>query len=114
MQQRVFATGPSRMRLVAVLAFALVFAGGCVGDDDDDDNATPDGGSDTDTGDWVCPDVEWGSGMSTGNAVSNWAMSGFIDGDLDGVVEQEQVDFTLEDIHCTGQQSLVVMWGDTS
>lgn len=83
---------------------------------DDDDSGGTDGGTDTDadTDTGPCSEVEWGSGLKTGDAVSNWVQSGYIDGDLDGVVEQEEVEFDLDLIHCSGKESMVIVYGDTS
>jgi hypothetical protein len=81
------------------------------GDDDDDDGDTE---SEEDTGTGECSQVAWGGGCSVGNPVGNWSItSGYMDSDLDGVIEEEEVSFTLEEIHCAGVQSLVFVAGDT-
>lgn len=81
-------------------------------DSDTDSDADTDSDSDTDTGE--CSQVEWRSGLEVGQPVADWQHYGFIDGDDDGFVEEDEVSFTLWQIHCTGKQSLVVMVGDTS
>jgi hypothetical protein len=81
---------------------------------DDDDGASDDAGTDTDTDSDVCEEIEWGSGLKAGETVSNWVQSGYIDADLDGVVEQEEIEFDFELIHCTGKEALVIVYGDTS
>lgn len=102
--------------LAALLALGLA---ACDGDDgDDDDGPATDGGvdgGDTDSADDECTaPFEWGSGLEQYEIPGNWEFTGYFDQDGDGVVEQEEVTFTLEDIHCTGLQSLVVIVGDTS
>lgn len=75
-----------------------------------------DGGSDAsgDTDD--CEAVEWGAetAFTEGMPVGNWIHDGYIDGDGDGFVEEVEVEFSLEDIHCAGYQSIVLMVGDTT
>jgi hypothetical protein len=91
---------------------ADVVDGGADAGSDSDADTGVDTDADSDTGE--CPEVEWGSGLEVGQPVANWQHSGFIDSDDDGVVEEEEVAFSLWQIHCTGKQSLVVMVGDTS
>ena len=83
-------------------------------DSDTVDHVDTDTDADTgaDTGD--CTDIEWGSGLKIGEAVSNWVQTGYIDSNLDGVVEQEEVEFDLDLIRCTGKESMVIVYGDTS
>ena len=107
-------------QLTTALALGLLIglATAC-GDDDDsggggDTDTDTDADTDTDTDADECEEVEWGSGLKIGEAVSNWSQSGYIDSDLDGVVEQEEVEFDLELIHCTGKEAMVIIYGDTS
>jgi hypothetical protein len=104
--------------LLACLALALGLAAACdesgdgEGGGDADSDSDSDGDTDTSTG--PCSEVPWGGGFSIGSAVANWEQPGYIDGDLDGVVEEEEVTFTLEDIHCAGIESIVFVAGDTA
>jgi hypothetical protein len=97
-----------------MLAATLLFAVSCGDDDDDAGGGDTDTDSDSDSDTGECSPVEWGSGLIIDQAVSNWSQTGYIDSDLDGVVEQQEVEFTLEDVHCTGKESMVVIYGDTS
>lgn len=83
------------------------------GDGDADTDSDTDADTDSDT-DGDCPAVTWGAGLNIGQPVANWSQSGYIDGNDDGVVEQVEVDFDLEQIHCTGKEALIVVVGDTS
>jgi hypothetical protein len=83
-------------------------------DTDTDSDADTDSDSDSDTDTGNCPEFAWGTGFDIGDTVSNWAMNGYVDGDLDGVVEEVEVAFDLEEIRCTGRQSLVFIMGDTT
>ena len=103
--------------LIALLASCLLLAVTACDDGggDDGEGGDPDGGdSDVDSDTGECSAVEWGSGLKIGEKVSNWAMSGYIDNDGDGVVEELEVDYDFELIHCTGKQSMVLIYGDTS
>ena len=82
-------------------------------DSDADGDTDSDADSDTGTSD-DCTAIAWGSGFTLGEPVSNWSFSGYIDSDDDGFVEQVEVDFTLEDIGCSGKQSVVYFIGDTT
>jgi hypothetical protein len=110
------------LRLLVWAAAALLALGvaACEEGDDDDDGTGPDAGgadggdSDADSDADVCePPFEWGSGLEQYEIPANWELTGYIDADGDGLVEEEEVEFTLEDIHCMGVQSLVVIVGDT-
>ena len=46
--------------------------------------------------------------------VANWIHDGYIDADGDGAIEEEEVSFSLEDIHCAGYESIVLLVGDTT
>ncbi|MCP4606523.1 MAG: hypothetical protein GY847_39445 [Proteobacteria bacterium] len=59
-----------------------------------------------------CDPVEWGSGFQKGQPIANWDLRGFIDANGDYLVEQEEVEFTLKDIHCSGKESLVLVMGE--
>ena len=84
-------------------------------DSDGDSDSDSDGDSDGDTDTGPCEPPVWGSGLSLGNPVANWQVAaGYMDADFDGVIEQEEVAYSLEDIHCMGVQSIVVVVGDTS
>ena len=84
------------------------------GDSDGDSDGDTDGDTDGDSdGDGDCPDVAWGSGLEIGQIVANWTQSGYIDSDGDGTVEQTEVNFSLDDIHCD-VQSIVLIIGAKS
>jgi hypothetical protein len=78
------------------------------------DDGTTGGDSDSDADVDECTDVAWGSGLTIGEPVANWSQSGYIDGDGDYVIEEDEVEFTLEDINCAGHNAIVVLIGDTS
>ncbi len=59
-----------------------------------------------------CAEVAWGSGFTKGQPIANWDLRGFVDADGDHLVEQDEVEFTLEDIHCSGKESLVLVMGE--
>jgi len=105
-------------RLVAafMLGSLIAFATACADDDDSggSGDADTDTDTDTDTDADECIEIEWGSGLKEGEAVSNWVQTGYVDADLDGVVEQEEVEFDLNLIHCTGKEAMVIVYGDTS
>ena len=83
-------------------------------DSDSDGDSDGDSDSDSDSDADECEPPTWGSGAGIGMPVANWTVSGYADGDGDHVVEQEEVTFSLEDIHCRGVQSAVVLIGDTT
>ena len=100
-------------------------------DGDSDSDGDTDGDSDGDTdadsdADWncggalveVCPAPTWGTDITVGNPVSNWAMHGYADLDLDGVIEDaEKVEtyFSMHGVYCcAGLESLVVFFDTTS
>jgi len=85
--------------------------GGGTGLDDGTGDADSDADSDADAD--ACTEIAWGTGLTEGAPVANWSQNGYLDGDFDGVVEEEAVDFTLEDMNCLGFNSVVLMIGDT-
>jgi hypothetical protein len=101
----------------ALLLSAGIWAGACddggggTGLDDGTGDADTDGDADGDAD--ACTEIAWGSGLAEGAPVANWSLNGYLDGDFDGVVEEEAVDFTLEDMNCLGFNSVVLMIGDT-
>ena len=86
------------------------------GDSRLDDGTPPDADSDGDAdGDAdECTDVTWGSGLAVGEPVANWTQAGYLDANGDGVVEEEEVEFSLQDINCDGVDSIVLMIGSTT
>jgi hypothetical protein len=96
--------------LVALLAAAACDEGG--GGSPLDNGLPPD---DTDTGTASeCTEIAWGSGLTVGQPVANWTQSGYVDGTGDGVVEEEEVEFTLEDVNCDGADTIVLIIGSTT
>lgn len=102
------------------------------GDDDGEtdgqgnDDGSSDGGAsdsgDSDTSGTDCHnDIDWGNAgagntpidQDVGQVIANWSHTGYIDQDGDGIVETEQVSFNMEDVHCTGKKSMLVLMGDT-
>lgn len=94
------------------------------GDDGDDGGGTDGGNSDgsgSDGGTDCHDDVDWGNAgagstpidQDIGQVIANWSHTGYIDQDGDGIVEPELVPFTMEDVHCTGKRSMLVLMGDT-
>jgi len=99
--------------LVALLATAACDEGGGGSPLDDglpgtDTDADSDGDADE------CTEVAWGSGLEVGQPVANWTQSGYIDDNGDGVAEEEEVEFSLEDINCDGVDSIVLIIGSTT
>jgi hypothetical protein len=79
------------------------------------DDGLPPGDTDSDTEPAdQCTEVAWGSGLTEGEPVANWTQTGYVDGNGDGVVEQEEVEFSLEDVNCDGVDSIVLMIGSTT
>jgi len=108
---------------VALAAFVLAALGALVWACDDgaggkgDGDSGTDADSDSDSDD--CAPVSWGgpNDFADGMPVGNWVRLGFVDEDRDGYVEeaeQVEVSFSLEEIHCAGYESIVLMVGDTS
>jgi hypothetical protein len=85
-------------------------------DSDGDSDSDADSDSDSDSDGDECLPITWGSGSTVGNPVANWSQTGYIDGDGDGVVEQTEVTFNLEDVRCSTNRpkSMVVIIGDTT
>ncbi len=83
-------------------------------DSDSSHPETPDSGSIPEPDSDNCAPFSWGTGLGLGKPVANWHQSGFMDADLDGTIEQEEVEFTLDDIHCLGLQSIVLTVGDST
>jgi hypothetical protein len=109
----------SHKLIVPLLAAGLValFAAACDkgGGGSPLDNGLPPGSdSDTDGDADQCTEVAWGSGLTVGQPVANWTQTGYLDSTGDGVVEQEEVEFTLEDINCDGVDSIVLIIGSTT
>ena len=107
----------------ALLLVVLVGSGmfGCEEDeshslDDPDDDGGTDTDTETDTGTDTGPcevTAQWGGGVfSNGSFVKNFNIAGLFDGDGDGVVDDEEVPFTMEDIFCAGFQSVVFAVSD--
>jgi len=76
-----------------------------------DDGLPPGDTDDTDVEIDDCTEVAWGSGLEVGQPVANWTQTGYIDSTGDGVVEQEEVEFSLEDVNCDGVDSIVLIIG---
>jgi len=74
------------------------------------DDGVPDGDTDTEPVN-DCTEIAWGNGLTVGAPVANWTQTGYIDGDGDGVVEQEEVEFSLEDVNCDGVDTIVLIIG---
>ncbi len=55
-----------------------------------------------------CPRIQWGAELAAGETVPNWTLKGYIDTDGDHRVEQQEVEFAMEDIHCSGKRALVL------
>ncbi|MFO8071262.1 MAG: hypothetical protein R6V85_05235 [Polyangia bacterium] len=103
-------------KAIPILFLGLSFVLGACADDDDTgggDDTDTDTGSDTGTGECVAP-FEWGGAWEQGQVVGNWTFSGYVDGDGDGVVEEELVEFDMDYIHCQGKQSIVLTVADTT
>jgi hypothetical protein len=102
--------------LLAALPLAAA-AWGCA-DDDDDDGTGGDGDTDTETdtgtGDECVAPFEWGDSFEKNEVIANWSFTGYIDADGDGIVEQEEVGFDMDTIHCLGLQSIVLAISDTT
>jgi hypothetical protein len=111
-------TGARQALRLVLLALASI-AAGCPGSGGRSGggsgaDGSADGGSDTVTGTGECAPVAWGSGLVVGQPVADWQATGYADGDGDGVVEQQKVSFSLEDVHCTGKRAMVLLVGDLS
>ncbi len=102
---------------VVLVGFGMV---GCEDEGKSDDD--PDGGTDTDTDTDTDADTDtgvcevtatWGGSIfSNGSFVKNFNIAGLFDGDGDGVVDDEEAPFTMEDIFCTGFKSVVIAVSD--
>ena len=122
-----------RILLLLCLVPAAPVFGACGGDDDDTDGGDTDTDTDTDadtdtdtdsdtdteteteTETEGCSEVDWGSMCNVGSVPGNWEMHGYMDQDGDGTLSEEEmtdVEFTLEDIHCSGNQSLLWLISD--
>jgi hypothetical protein len=105
-------------RTLFFMALAAVVAAACDeggGEGSALDNGLPPGDtddSDVDVDD--CTDVAWGSGLEVGETVANWTQTGYIDSNGDGVVEQEEVEFSLEDVNCDGVDAMVLIIGSST
>jgi hypothetical protein len=100
-----------------VLGGTLLFSAlGCNGDDDNDSEQDTETSTETGTGtgDGCTAPFAWGSGLVVDETVENWQFTGYMDSNGDGVVEPEEVTFDMEDIHCTGKQSVVFVLVDTT
>ena len=120
-----------RMLLLPCLVLAAPAFSACGGDDDDTDGGSADTDTDTDTDTDSdtdtdtdtetetetegCSEVDWGSMCNVGDVPGNWEMTGWMDQNGDGTLsddEKTDVAFTLEDIHCSGHQSLLWLISD--
>lgn len=114
-------TGFAVARWVGLSLVLHVGACGPPGDAPADDDATA-GDDDTssvaddDTTEDCDPTIAWGFGgdFEVGQVVGNWSLTGYVDADRDGQVEPVEVAFNLEDIHCAGYQTVVVVAGDST
>jgi hypothetical protein len=79
---------------------------------DADTDSDSDSDANTDTDD--CTPPAWGGGFTVGEPVADWTQLGYLDADDDGIVEQDEVIFSLTDIACAGFESIVMLIGDTS
>jgi hypothetical protein len=104
------------MRPIGISVVGTLFAALCLACDDGGGGGAGDAGTDTDTDTDDCTAVEWGdlTDFTEGIPVGNWIHNGYIDGDQDGFVEEAEVEFSLEQIHCAGYESIVLMVGDTT
>ncbi|MCP4679683.1 MAG: hypothetical protein GY854_30170 [Deltaproteobacteria bacterium] len=113
-----------QIALLGVLfAFWCLGLAACSDDDTRGWNTVVDGGagdadgdsdSDADGDPGLCSSIEWGVGCQKDKVVGNWQLTGFADTDGDHLVEQVSTTISLEDIHCSGAESLIVGVGDTS
>jgi hypothetical protein len=110
--------------LAATPAFAACDEDGGSGSDSDADSDTDsdsdtdtdaDSDTDTDTDSDGCSEIDWGGMPNVGEVPNNWQMKGWVDQNGDGSLsddEKTEVEFTLEDIHCSGKQSLIWLISD--
>jgi len=112
---------PRRPIVALAACLGLLLTPGCPADappgDDDATSGDDDTAGDDDTTAEPCePTVEWGFGgeYTVGEPVGNWALSGYVDSDGDGAVEEVEVAFNLEDVHCAGHRYLVLIAGDST
>jgi len=98
---------------LVVLALAAACDDGPAGFDNDGlDDGNPSGDSDADAD--QCSEFAWGSGLEVGQPVANWTQTGYIDDNGDYAVEEDEVEFDLQDVNCAGHDAIVLMIGDTS
>lgn len=101
--------------LVALFATAACDGGGGGSPLDDGlPGSDSDGDGDSDGDVDECTEIAWGSGLEVGQPVANWTQTGYIDSNGDGVVEQEEVTFSLEDVNCDGVDTIVLLIGSTT
>jgi hypothetical protein len=84
-------------------------------DTDTDSDTDTDTDSDTDTDTGGCSEITWGSMPNVGSIPSNWQMHGYVDQNGDGTLsddEKTDAEFSLEDMHCSGKQSLIWLISD--
>ncbi|MCP4604042.1 MAG: hypothetical protein GY847_26555 [Proteobacteria bacterium] len=73
-----------------------------------------DSDSDTGTEKRECESFDaWGPGVALNEVVPNFEFNGYIDSNLDGIIEKETVVFNMDDIRCTGKEALVIIAGTT-
>lgn len=102
---------------IPIFFVGLAFVLGACADDaaGGGDGADTDTGTESDTGTGECvASFEWSGAWEQGQVVGNWEFSGYVDGDGDGVVEEELVEFDMNYIHCQGKQSIVLTVADTT
>ena len=84
-------------------------------DTDTDSDTDTDTDSDTDTDE--CNPPEWGDddSIQLGGLVANWHLIGIFDQNDDGVITKDEIkatEFSLEDILCSGKDSVVLIKSD--
>ncbi len=83
-------------------------------DSDADSDSDGDADSDSDSDADMCEPVEWDSGLVKGKVIENWQLTGFLDSDGDHIVEQNDIAFTMEELHCSGKQAVLLTMGDST
>ncbi len=103
-------------RLTTLLTICITTGGGIVqlGCDDEARPIPVDPGPEVDTDTDHCAPFDWGRGLTPGKPVANWRQTGYMDADLNGEIEREEVSFSLDDIHCLGLRSIVLLIGGST